>query len=390
MFGGGSIQLVRLFGIRIGVNPSWFIVLFLLIYLLSERFRVQLGGSEVQAYTVAVISALLFFVSLVLHELGHAVVAKRNGIGISGIDLWLLGGLAKMTRDTQTPGEEFRVAAAGPAVTLLVALACAGASVLAAGSGDVLALMTLQEAGSASPLPALLAFLATFNVLLFVFNMLPAFPLDGGRLAKALVWRITGDRIKATRASAWTGQGFGWLLVGLGVYLGLATGDLLNAVWLGILGFFITQGARSAMLSTTFSQSLDGVTVADIMDAEPVTMPGATSAIDARETFFLRYGWDFFPTVDEAGRFLGLARQAEVDQEVEAGRPATPVSGLLHGDVELWRVRADTPVEQLLGREGLSHQGALMAVDPDGVLRGVVTVEQVRRAVAAALPSRGG
>jgi len=389
MFGGGSIQLVRLFGIRIGVNPSWFLVLFLLIYLLSERFREQLGGSEAQAYTVAVASALLFFVSLILHELGHAVVARRNGIGISGIDLWLLGGLAKMTRDTQTPGEEFRVAAAGPAVTLVVAVACAGASVLAAGGGDVLALLIpLQQAGSASPVPALLAFLATFNVLLFVFNMLPAFPLDGGRLAKALVWALTGDRIKATRVSAWTGQGFGWLLVGLGVYLGLATGDLLNAVWLGILGFFITQGARSALLSTTFSQSLDGVTVADIMDAEPVTMPGATSAIDARETFFLRYGWDFFPTVDEAGRFLGLTRQATVDQEVEAGRPATPVSGLLDGDAERWRVGADTPVEQLLGREGLSRQGALMAVDPDGVLRGVVTVDQVRRAVAAAVPSR--
>ena len=114
---GGSIQLVRLFGIRIGVSASWFVVLFVFIFVLSGVFRDALGGSETQAYLVAVAAALLFFVSLILHELGHALVAQRAGIEITGIDLWFFGGVAKMSRDTRSPGEEFRISAAGPAVT---------------------------------------------------------------------------------------------------------------------------------------------------------------------------------------------------------------------------------------------------------------------------------
>ena len=126
--GTGSIQLARLFGIRIGASPSWFVVLFLMIYYLSGVFDTALAGnSNDTAYVVAVIGAVLFFVSLVLHELGHALVARRDGIGVSSIDLWFFGGLAKLTRDPTTPGEEFRVAAAGPAVTLAILVACCGA-----------------------------------------------------------------------------------------------------------------------------------------------------------------------------------------------------------------------------------------------------------------------
>src|SRR4051794_37786017 len=116
MFGsGGSVQLARVLGIRIGANPSWFFVLFLMIYTLSGFFNQVLDVSNSEAYAVAVAAALLFFLSLALHELGHAIVARRNGIGVIGIDLWLFGGVAKLTRDSESPGEEFRVAAAGPA-----------------------------------------------------------------------------------------------------------------------------------------------------------------------------------------------------------------------------------------------------------------------------------
>src|SRR5215210_4487470 len=123
--GGGSIQLGRIFGIRIGASPSWFVVLFIMIFALSGYFSDTLrDSSSTTAYLVAVTGAALFFVSLVLHELGHALVARRSGIGISGIDLWFFGGLAKMTRDTASPGEELRVAAAGPLVTLVIVAAC--------------------------------------------------------------------------------------------------------------------------------------------------------------------------------------------------------------------------------------------------------------------------
>ncbi|MDQ3090323.1 MAG: site-2 protease family protein [Actinomycetota bacterium] len=388
MMMGGSIKLVNLFGIRIGANPTWFIVLFVVIFWLSGYFERILGGSQTEAYVVAVVSALLFFVSLIAHELGHALVARRLGIGISGIDLWLLGGVAKMTRDTRTAGEEFKVAAAGPAVTLVIVVMCALGSLVAGRGDSVLEAATFGADVSASPVLALVAFLGLMNAVLLVFNLVPAFPLDGGRIAKALAWRLTGDRIKATRVAAWLGQAFGVGLMGLGAYLLVTSDSAFDGFWWLLLGFFIFQGARAAVTSTQFAQRLEGVTVADVMDREPVAMPATTRAIDAQEDWFLRYGWDFFPAVDEAGRFVGLARQAQVDQEVAAGRPATPVGELVDGSAEDWGIRADEPIESLLGQDRLRDQGALMAVDAEGILRGVVTVEQVRRAVAAALPVR--
>src|SRR4051794_17854186 len=134
---GGSIQLARVFGVRIGVDPSWFFVLFLIIWQLSGYYGDLFPDQNTKAFALAVLSALLFFLSITLHELGHAVVAMRNGIGIAGIDLWLFGGVAKMERDTQTPGEEFRVAVAGPVVTLLIAAVCFGVGSLISSPDEV-------------------------------------------------------------------------------------------------------------------------------------------------------------------------------------------------------------------------------------------------------------
>jgi Zn-dependent protease len=192
MFGRGSIQLVRLFGIRIGVDSSWFVVLFFFIFLLSQSFRATLDSSDTVAYLTAVASALLFFASLILHELGHALVARRLGISISGIDLWFFGGLARMERDADSPATEFKIAVAGPLVTLAVVAAC-----IAAGSGlagwDQFRDAALLRAGAArSPAMLLLGWLATINIVLLVFNLVPGFPLDGGRIARAAAWRITG------------------------------------------------------------------------------------------------------------------------------------------------------------------------------------------------------
>ncbi|MBA3328091.1 MAG: site-2 protease family protein [Solirubrobacterales bacterium] len=391
MFGTGpSVQLVRIFGIRIGASPSWFVVLFVFIFLLSDYFQDVLDGSSTEAYGVAVAAVLLFFVSLVLHELGHALVARRLGIAISGIDLWFFGGVAKMSRDTDSPATEFKVAAAGPAVTLLVVAICVGLSALIS-QGQALDVAMLDNDAETSPALALLGWLALINAAVFVFNMIPAFPLDGGRLARAAVWRITGDRNRATRAAGRVGAWFGYALVGFGVFLAVAYDDLLNGIYLGVLGWFLAQAARSAVVSTAFTERLDGITVTDIMDSEPVSMPAGTSLSRAQEEFFLRYRWDFFPVTDERGRFMGVVREGRVEAEIAAGRPALEVLEVVEAhDADGWRVRDDRPLESLLGDEELRARGALMAVDADGVLRGVVTVEQVRRALTAALPQRLG
>jgi Zn-dependent protease/CBS domain-containing protein len=340
-----------------------------------------------QAYVVAVAGVFMFFASLILHELGHALVARREGIEISGIDLWFFGGVAKMSRDSQSPGAEFRIAAAGPLVTLVIVGLCLGLLAVVR-EGAALDVLRLAGDAEASPTIALLIFLGWINAMLFVFNLVPAFPLDGGRIARAIIWRITGNRSTATRVAGRIGEGFAYILIGIGIFLAVR-GDYINGIWLAVLGWFIAQSARAAVASTAFTERIDGITVADIMDAQPVSMPAGTPLTQAQDEYFLRYRWDWFPVVDERGRFLGVVREQRVDEEIAAGRPALAVGELVElAEADDWRVQSDSPLESLLGDEQLRSRGALMAVDADGILRGVVTIDQVRRALTAALPQR--
>ena len=384
---GRSIQLGRVFGIRIGASPSWFVVLFILIYLLSGSFTQRTGGTPTEGYLVAVAASLLFFASIVLHELGHALAARREGITTTAIDLWFFGGIAKLSRDTDAPGAEFRIAGAGPAVTAVICAICIGL-VVALAAGDTLDVLLLRGKATVSPTVALLGFLASWNVALLIFNLIPAYPLDGGRLLRAAVWAATGDRHRATRGAGRVGEYFGYLLVGIGIFLA-ARGQAFNGIYLAVVGLFLAQGARAAIASTAFTERIDGITVADIMDAQPVTMPASTTILRAQDEYFLRYRWDWFPVVDDLRRFLGVVSEQRIDTEITAGRPALEVGDLLDvGEAERWRVPSDRPLEALLGDAHLREHGALMAVDADGVLCGVVTIEQVRRALSAALPQR--
>jgi Zn-dependent protease len=384
VFGDRSIQLFRIFGIRIGASPSWFFVLFLMIYWLADYFdRVLTGSSSTVTFGTAVAATLLFFVSLLLHELGHALVARRQGIGTAGIDLWLFGGVAKLTRDSNTPGEEFKVAAAGPAVTAIIVAVCLGAATVASHFSSTIDTATFQTV-STTPGIALLGWLALINLTLLVFNLIPAFPLDGGRIARSIAWKVTGDRNRGTRFSGRLGEGFGWIMIGLGVYVA-SRGDIVSGVWFGLLGWFLGSAARQAVAGTRFSERLDGVTAADLMDEQPVSIPSQVRAIDAHDDYFLRYRWPWFPVVDELGRFRGIVREEAVDGAVSDGRPALPVGEVLDPSLDPdVSVRRDTPVESLLGLEALRRLGAVMVLDVDGRLCGVVTADQLRRAVAAA------
>jgi Zn-dependent protease/CBS domain-containing protein len=378
---GSSFQLARILGIRIGVNASWFIVLFLFIYLFQGSFEEKLASSDTTAFGVALGAAVLFFGSILLHELGHAFAARREGIEVAGIDLFLFGGVMKMSRDTDSPGAEFRVAAAGPAVTLLIIIV-AGLVTMVMWGPDRLFDSTRLTGDQSEDIPiVLLSVLVGFNVLLLGFNLIPAFPLDGGRIARAIAWRVTGDRGRATRFSARIGQGFAVLLAGYGIYVVLG-GDPWG-LWSVMLGWLLGSAARGAILQSDFSDRLEGITVADLMDAEPVTIPADTPAVRAYEDFFLRYqGWEWFAVVDGDGRYAGIAHREPLRQVYEAG-DNRPVGELVVPPGEEAQVRADTPLEVLLASEPLRRFGALMAVDGDGRLRGVVTLEQVSRALQA-------
>jgi Zn-dependent protease len=386
--GGRSIQLARVFGIRIGVDPSWFLVLFLLIWWLSDSFQGLFPGDETKAFVLATASALAFFGSIVLHELGHAIVAMRSGIGIVGIDLWLFGGLARMRSDTRTPWEEFKVAAAGPLVTLVLAAACYGAGQLLFG-GEVTRGLMFDTDGEVSGGAAVLGFLTFINVCLLIFNLIPGYPLDGGRIARAVAWWRTGDRERATRFVARLGRGFGWFLIAFGIFtLFGPNADLVGGIWTIAIGFMLSQAARGAEIQSRIADQLGNLRVADVMDAEPVSLPAHTKLDRALDEFFLRYRWPWFPVVDATGRFMGLVSRQKVEDVPEALRQGSSVDQVMTlDDSKIYRIGVDEPIEALLGSEGLQRLGAVMAVDTDGVLRGVVTIDRVRRALRPSAPA---
>jgi Zn-dependent protease len=379
---GSSYQLMRIFGIRIGVDASWFLILFLAIFFLQDAYKVDVESSDTTAYVAAVATALLFFGSIVLHEIGHALAARREGIHVAGIDLFFFGGLMRMSSDTSTPGAEFRVAAAGPAVTLLIVIAMTALGIALEGADRFLEVTTWDNTDLVGAPLMVISWLVRINAVLFLFNLVPAFPLDGGRIARAAVWKATGDRAKGTRVSAALGQGFGWLMIGYGLYVAFALDDPFNGIYLAVLGWLLGQAARGAVVQSAVTQRLEGITVADVMDAEPVTIPAELSARQAYEDYFLRYhGWDWFAVVEADGRYVGRIWRntahsaAESEENVGAITPA---------DAE-GRVRDDATLEALLGSDALRRLGSLMAVDAEGRLRGVVTLEQVSRALRSRL-----
>jgi Zn-dependent protease len=379
-----NFQLARLFGIRIGVSTSWFFVLFFLIYYLSDYFHKVLGGSQTTAYLVAVAGALGYFASLILHELGHALVARRQGIPIVGIDLWFFGGLSKMRREPETAGQELKVALAGPAVTLTLCVLCVVVGTTVASTGHYADIALNRPNIIASPALALIGWLGFINAVLLLFNLVPAFPLDGGRIAHAAIWWRTGDRNRATRYTGRAGQGFALVLGGLGL-VGFASGGPFGLITM-LLAFFLYQAAKAAVVQGSVGQRIQHITVADIMDREPVTIPAGLSLLDAQEQFFMRYRWPWFAVVDPANHFLGVVRQQRIEQEIAQGRPALPVVDVLEQDLSV-RIAEEEPLESLLGAEGLGRLGAMVAVDSDGVLRGIVTLAQVRQALRPAVQS---
>ena len=376
MLGGRSIQLARVYGIRIGADTSWFIFLFLVILLQSRQYGDQFPGRENLAFGLAAAAAFLFFFSILLHELGHAVAALRSGVGMVGIDLWMFGGVARMKRDSPTPWIDFKIAVAGPLVTLLIAAVCFGIGSALVGADEFARAMTFQVA-AVSPAEALLADIALINLVLLVFNLLPGLPLDGGRIVRAIAWKITGDRGKATNIMATTGRGLAFLLGAYGAYA-LLVGATFAGIWSILIAVMIGQAAGAAKAQTAVTSRIEHLRVADVMDSEPVAVPAAITVERARDDFFLRYGWDWFPVVDERGHFAGLVERARLDDAPADARIGEVVGPATRDD---FGVGVDEPLEALLGSEALERLGAIMAVDGEGVLRGVVTIEQVARAL---------
>lgn len=383
---GGSIKLAQVAGIRISVDGTWFLMLFLLIFLLSGSFRTALNSSDGVAYLTTVATVLLFFGSLIVHELGHAFAARREGIGVTGIELFLFGGVTRMTREAATPREELWIAAAGPLATLGFSIVCIAIEMGIVGPHRLLDTILLDNTSiRITPVLLSLSWLLPMNLLILVFNLMPAYPLDGGRIARAIIWRRTGDKLRATRTTAKMGRAIAVVLGGLGIWA-LISYSSFAGLWLLIIAFMLGQTAQQAIGHSAVTERIDGVRIADIMDHEPIVVPQDAPVADALDAYFLRYGAAWLPVIDQTHHFVGIARRERVEDAVHGGQAGLTVGAVLEADdASSLRVSQDGPLTECLTREPLHRLGALVAVDRDGVLRGVVTADQVRRALSSVL-----
>lgn len=380
----GDIYLGRLAGIPFRLHWSWFLAVFLISWTLAAGFFPQtLPEYREQAgayWALGLLAALGLFVSVLLHELGHAFVARRFGIPVRGIRLFVFGGVAELGSEPKKPGQEILVALGGPAVTLLlIALFHLGLSLIIAASPVAWDLtegiLTLQggsllAAGSAG----LLYYLGMINTVVLLFNLVPAFPLDGGRVLRGIVWAITGNYLTSTRIAGGIGILFAWLLF-LGGFAMTFAGNLLGGVWFFFLGMFLQNAAQSSIAYAHLQQLLRGVRVADMMRRQPVTVEANRSLREAADEFFLRYPYKAYPVVDN-GKLLGVLTLRALQElpreqwdQLRAGEVAA------RSDV-LPAVHPQEPVLQALRKLAESGQSRLPVVE-NGALVGILSSRDV-------------
>src|SRR2546425_1932796 len=291
-----NISLGRIAGIHVGFNWSLLVIAALIAWSLATSFLPSTApGHPSSAYWAAgVISAFVFLASLLAHELAHSVVAMRRGVKVEGITLWLFGGVSRFSSDTNSPGTQALFTFVGPLTSLVL--------------GVLFYVTSIAAGGGAHPglVAATLSWLGYINISLGVFNLVPAFPLDGGRLLQSLIWLRTGNRLQATRIAARIGMGFAYLLIAYGLATFVFAGSLIGGVWSVFLGWFLLSAARSEEAGGLIRQALSGISMRDVMTSNPVQAPDNISVDDALHGYVLASRHSTFPTHDAGGRLRGL------------------------------------------------------------------------------------
>lgn len=308
------MRLGRLFGIEIRLDVSVVLIFLLIVYSVATGVfpAWHPNWSPTQVWSLALTTGVLFFASLLAHELAHSVTAKRFGLRVPRITLFLFGGVAEMEQEPERPGHEFVIAIAGPAMSLLIGVVCLNAAALLAGYG-VLEQIATEDDGALSqlgPIPTMLLWLGTVNVVLALFNLIPGFPLDGGRVFRAIMWGITGDQIRATRWASDLGRYFGWALMALGV-LNVFGGGGIQGLWLVVIGWFLSHLARSSYEQLLAQRSLGGMRVRDLMRTRFEEVDSQMRVPDFIDDHLLRSAQLLWPVIDR-GRAVGTVTLADV------------------------------------------------------------------------------
>ena len=301
------IKLFRLFGVQINADLSWFIILLLVTWQLAtalfpgtpERPAMAPGLSTAAYWAMGLAGALLLFACIVLHELGHAVMANRHDVPIRGITLFVFGGVAEMSEEPPTARTEFLVAAAGPVVSVLL------------GVGFLILTAAGRAAGWPAAVTAVTSITGSLNLFLVLFNMVPAFPLDGGRVLRSLLWQWKGNLRWATRVTSTIGSMLGMGMIVFGVLIAITTGDLLSGLWIGLIGLFVRSAARMSYQQLLLRRALEGEPVARFMETSPVTVPRMVPVRELVDQYVYRHHFKTFPVVD-GDRLVGCVSTKDV------------------------------------------------------------------------------
>jgi Zn-dependent protease/predicted transcriptional regulator len=368
-----TLSLGRIAGVKVGINWSALAIVALIVVGLAtgELPDAYPGYSTVEYVAAALVAAVLFLASLLAHELAHAVVARRNGVEVESIVLWLLGGVAQLEGEPRTPGADFRIAVVGPLTSLVlgVVFIAVGAIAAALGAGGLVV--------------AVLAYLGGTNILLAVFNLIPAAPLDGGRVLRAALWRRSGDREGAAITAARAGRVVGFAMVGLGLLQSLLTGTF-SGVWLALIGWFLISAATAEEQQARMGRRLSGVRVADVMTREPVVADGAMTLADFVDRLAMSHQFSSYPLVDPGRHLTGLVTLNRVRATPASSRRDTRLRDIACPPEEIPTARPDEPLTTLLPRMRGCTDGRAVVLDQQGRVIGIVSSTDISRAIQLA------
>ena len=357
-----QIKLGTVFGVELGLHYSWLVIALLITFSLVAQFHaVNRDWSDAVVWSTAILTGLLFFACLFAHELSHAIVAKAHGIPVHKITLFLLGGVAQIEKDAADPKTEFWMAIVGPITSGVLGLAMLG---LARLSGWT------PWTSATTPGTALLVWLGYINLALAAFNMIPGFPLDGGRVLHAILWWAMGDAQRSTRAAAIVGQIIAVFFIGFGI-LRFFQGAGLGGLWIAFIGWFLLQAAGATYMQVKMGTLLGGLRVEDVMSTDSYTVDPELSLQDFVHDHLMRTGRRFFLVVQD-GRLLGLITPNEVRAVEPRAWPFTPVRSVMRSADKVHFVSPDMPAMEALetmGREDVNQ----LPVMANGHIEGVVS-----------------
>jgi Zn-dependent protease/CBS domain-containing protein len=360
----GDFRLGSVFGFEIRIDFSWFIIFALILWSFAFGvFPASFPGLGAGAYIgMGVAATLLFFASLLAHEISHSLVARTKGVPVEGITLFIFGGMARTRLEAEEPGDEFLIAVVGPVSSIVI--------------GALFGLLWWvgSRAGWSPAVTGVAAYLGVLNVALALFNLLPGFPLDGGRLFRSVVWKVTGDVTRATRIASTGGRWLGYALVGLGI-LQAFRGNVLGGLWLVFIGWFLRNAAIASYEQHLVRMVLEGVRAADTMTRNPETVEPDLTVQQLVDDYFLRRRYQAFP-VAEDGRPVGIVTLHQVKELPREEWSLRTVRSIMAAAEDGLTVRPEEPMTRVLEKmEGSSVRRVL--VTRDGRLEGIITAADV-------------